>query len=514
MTVSQPDITINIVPAQEEISNEPQRVLFIGQKLAAGTKISGALVQNIQNNSEEDTFFGEGSLLAAMVRAGRKVNKNTQFDAIPLDDDGGAVKATGTVVFSGTATASGTLEVVIGSSDDNTLSIVVASGDSATVVGDALVTALTADTKALVTGINTTGSVALTANNGGEEGNTIGIRVIGTVAGVTSTVTGMASGAGNPSLTTLFDVITERRYQTIIWPSTFTLSTLTTELDARFNVTNDVLDGVGIQALSDTFSNLQTTGNAENSRSLVLLALKVVSRTDYAGPNILELPATIAAQLGSIRALRLTPDANLSQFVITPFGARDQFGGVALATLPYFNTPFPDLPQPDVGDVFTRSEIEQLGDAGVSVISGNIAQNAVIAGEMVTTRKTDSAGNPEKTFKFLNAVDAASAAREFFFNNLRARFVQSRLVEGPVQSGRAMANATIIGSFLDGLFTRLGGEDFVIVESGPVALRFFKDNRVITIDKLNGKASIDMQVPIVTQLRTILATMQIVFSTE
>ncbi len=512
MTTSQPDITINILPATETISNEPQRVLFIGQQLPAGSAVSGVLQEDIQNDKAEDGLFGKDSFLAHMIRAGRVVNKNTQFDAIGLDDDGSAVDATGNIVFAGTATETGELEVVIGSAKNASFTVVVTNGDTATVVGDALEALIAADTESLVVAANTTGNVLLTAKNGGLEGNTIGLRVKGTVAGITHSVTGMASGAGNPSLTNLFDVIQGRRYQTIIWPATFTLDDLTTELDARFNVTNDVLDGHGMVAQTDSLANHKTTGAALNSRSLTLLALKSISETSFAGPTLLEIPAVVAALMGSIRALRLTPGTNLSQVVITPFGARDQFGGPALATLPYFNTPFPQLVPEDTGKTWTLLEVEELKEVGISTISTNVAGNSVIADEILTTRKTDDASNPETTFKFLNAKDAASVAREFFLNNLKSRFVQSRLTEGAIVPGRSMANAETVQAECLRLYRILSESDFVITEAGETSLQFFADNLVVRIIKIEGKVEIDMVVLIVTQLRTILATLQISFS--
>ena len=75
-----------------------------------------------------------------------------------------------------------------------------------------------------------------------------------------------------------------------------------------------------------------------------------------------------------------------------------------------------------------------------------------------------------------------------------------------------MANQIIIEAELDKLYSELASADFVVTEAGEEALQFFKANRVVTIDKINGAVGIDMKTPIVTQLRTILANMQIAFS--
>jgi len=514
MPISQPDITLNIIPATSTISNEPQKVLFIGQKVSGGTATAGALTANIGNSGEEDGLFGATSMLAQMVRRARGINGVTRFDAIALDDNAGGTAATGTIAFSGTATATGTLTVSIGSGYNYALSITVTSGDSATTVGDALETAVNALTDAPFTSSNSTGTVTITSVHKGEFGNNVGYKVEGSVAGITTALTLPTNGATNPSLTSIFDVIDSERYQTIVWPETYTLSTLTTELDARFNVTNDVLDGVGIQTLSDTYANLITASAAQNSRSLVLIGNKKLDDTPHKGGALLEFSDVISSEFAAIRSLRLTTNANISQYVISTNGAKDSYGGTAIASLPYFNTPFALLDLIDAGKGFTRVELEAIKTSGAMTLGNNITSTSIISGEAVTTRKTDSAGNAEATFKYLNAVDTSAAIREFYFNNLRSRFAQSRLTEGDLIPNRSMANQEVIEAYLDSLYSILSGEDYVLTQAGATAQKYFKDNRIVSLNLTTGTVTITMQMPIVTQLRTIVSTMQISFSTE
>ncbi len=512
--VSQPSASISIFPAKGTISNEPQRVLFVGQKLPAGTATAGALTQNIGNNGEEDALFVKTSMLAQMVRQAKTLNQVTQMDAIALDDNGAGVAATGTIVFTGPATATGTLTISIGSGANYALDIAIASGDSATTIGDKLDTAVAALTNAPFTSANVTGTVTVTTVHKGEIGNNFGYKVEGSVAGVGVTLTTPVNGATNPVLINIFDVIDGERYQTIIWPETYDLTELTTELDGRFDTTNDLLDGVGITTQSDTFTNLETAGDAENSKSLVILGNAKLTDTAHKGGSLLEFSDIISSQLGALRALRLTPDAAINQFVIATNGARDAFGGTAIASLPYFNTPFPGLDLIDIGKGFTAIEIEGLKTAGVSHLGNNRTRTSIIADEIVTTRKTDTAGNPETTFKFLNAVDTAVAIREFFFNNLKARYAQSRLTTGDLVANRNMAHQASIEAFIDGLYLTLSGEDFVLTQAGEDARLFFRNNRSVTLDLSLGKVTIIITTPIVTQLREIIATIQIAFSTE
>lgn len=513
--VAQPKVTVNIIPATEAVQNTDQQILFIGQKTAAGTATAGALNLNILNDNSEDTLFGPTSMLAAMIRSAKRMNKITMMDAIALDDAGAGAAAAGAVDFTGsTATEAGTLIVTIGSELNHRLTVGIADTDDATTIGATLAAAITADTDIPVTAVNTLGDVVITAENKGTLGNDIGISVSGSVAGVTVAVTAMTGGATDPTLTGVFDAIGDKRYQTIIWPYAADTSEIRSVLDARFNVDNKVLDGIGITAKQDSLANHLALLGALNSESLTYITDKAESDADYKGPAQMELSPVKSAQFGAIRALRLTDGASISRFVITTNGPRDSFGGAALASKPYFNTETPDLPLIAVNHGWNDTEIEQLHDAGGSVLGQNNKGNASIAGEIVTTYKNDSAGNPDVSFKYMNYVDTASGCREYFFNNLKARFAQSRLTEGDVLQGRDMANDLTIMNFCEKLYQDLASTDFVLLQAGDEALKFFKTNITVELDLAQGRATVGMVVPLVTQLREILATMKIAFSTE
>ncbi len=514
-TISQPDVTVNILAANLLVANTDQKVLFVGQQTSAGTAVSGDLETNIPNDNSWDTLYGADSMLAGMIRDARALNSAVRFDAIGLDDDGSGVPATGTFTITGPATEDGTLNFIVGSKTNHNFSIAISDTDSATTIGDAVAASINADLECPGNAANVTGVVTITAVNDGTVGNTIGLKTEGTVAGVAVVIVGMASGATDPTLTNVFDVVGDERYQTVIWPFDQDLDELTGFLDPRFNTTNDVQDGVGIVSISDTVGNLATTLGAENSQSLAVNADKEVSIGLFAGPALLELGYSKSAQVGAVRSLRLQDGTDISQFVISRNGARDSFGGPALASKPYFNTPMPNFPQVDIGTGFTRAELETITNTdGGFVIGNNVAGNTSILGEVVTTYKTDTAGNPDISFKFLNFVDTISNVREYFFNNLKSRFAQTRLTEGDLIRGRDMANQELIEAFCTQLYTDLSEEDFVLTQAGEDALLFFNQNIVVTLDLSTGTVTINMIVPIVTQLRTILATVQIAFSTN
>lgn len=512
-TVSQPSVTIAIANADSEVQNTAQKVLLVGQKLGAGSATAGALTEDVRIE-QIDGLFGEASMLAAMARAFRKVNQVVQVDAIALDDAGAATQRVVTLTLSaGPVTVAGTIMVIAGSEVNHKFVVAANVGDTQDNVRDAIVAAVNADTKCPFTATTGAGTVVLTADNGGVVANDLGVEVINTdVVGVT--VTGVAEttpGATDPTLTGILDVATSR-YQTIVWPySDFTV--LQAFLGPRLNADNAVLDGVGVVTLQDTFANLDAVLLAENDENLVVFCDEQTTETLFLGPAQNEVSYVKSSIFAGIRSIRLTDGQPIGRF-LTSGASLDQFGGPALATLPYFNTPLDDLPLIKTGRGWTRQEIEDLLDSGGSVMGQNVAGNTAILGEVVTTYKTDAAGNPDVSFKFLNYVDTASGAREFMFNNLRARFAQSRLTEGAVSRGRDMVNEPVFNSYLDRLYSILAGPTYVLVQDGEAALVFFKDNRTVALDLSIGRITATMKVPIVTQLREVIATLKIAFSTQ
>lgn len=513
-----PSVSVSVVNAGATVQNTAQKVLLVGQMTAAGSATDGALVQNISSSgAPENALFGEDSQLAAMIRAFKAVNPVGALDAIALDDDGSGVPRVLDFTIGGSPTAAGSVRVVTGSDVNHSFTVAVASTDTPTDIAAAIVAAVNADAKVPFTAGNVAGAVTLTAVNDGTVANTLGTRVdVSGAPGVSISValTETTPGSVDPTLTGILDVATDR-YQGIVWPFADT-SVLETFLAPRFNPTNAVLDGVGFVSKVDSHANHLSDAD-ENDQNLVVFADKaesVVTGDDqYIGPAQNEASYVKSAYFAGIRALRLTDGESIGRFV-TANESLDQFGGAALASLPYANTPIDLLPTIPAGFGWTEIEIGQLKAVGRSIIGVNLNGDTGLVGEVVTTYITDAASNPDVTFTFLNYVDTASQVREYRFNNLKARFVQSRLTEGSVSRGRSQANAATIRAFVEKLYQDLAGPDFVLVQDGDAAVAFYKDNLTITLNLASGLVTITDLTPIVTQLREIIMTMKIAFSVE
>ena len=512
--ISEPNVTLNIIRSRGLIGNTEQKVLFVGQMESTGSATAGALSESVQDAGDIEAKFGQRSLLTQMMRAARVINEITQFDAIPLADAAGTA-ATAVITFSGTATEDETLTFEIASEQNYTISLDVLTGDTHLVVTTALEAAIALLTKAPFTAVDGgLGVLTCTAANDGTVANGFLLRVSGAVAGIGVALTGWTGGATDPTITNVFDPIDDIRYQTIVWPGAYTLSVLTDLLDPRFNATNKVMDGVGITTITDSLSNVKTAAEAANSQSVTMFGNKPVVTSTFIGSHMREIDDVMSAEFAAARALRLTDGANLANVVITPRGPLDQFGGIALSTLPYFNTPFPQLPVPIVDTFWTVTERADLEDSGASVIGPNQARNGVISAEIFTTNTTDQAANPDDSYKFLNTVDASSSGREFQAINIKRQYVQSRLTNGDLIDGRSMENEDSVRAFVLSMYKFLS--DVTVYQAGQDALTAFNESLVVTITLTAGQGlvTITQSPPLVGQLRDIQGTIQINFGSE
>lgn len=508
---SNPRVNIQLLPAAVVDAFKERQNLIVGQTGSGGTATSGALNQNVQSltDTQIKALFGSDELYwkiktwrdGVKLSAGGRVQP---LDVIAVDPNGSAVAATGSVAFTGPATADGTLTVSVVDEANFTVEVAVTSGDTATAIAAAVDAALDGLTDLPVTPSNATGTLTLTANDGGTIGNYYGIKVSGNVAGVGYAITGFASGANDPTVTSIFDAIEGRRETGVAWPEAWQaqLSVATTEFDNRFNVANGVMDGVVFHGRSETYANALTAVSSLNSQSLVVMGNNVVALSgSQDGPAILKPADWVAIEFMAIRDKRLTTGAQIADFIVTTNGGLDNTGGPALASLPCFNTPLDLAPVTLPANLYTSTEQIDLEDKGFTQYGVNVAGNGMIMGPVVTTRTNDDAGNENDSFLYLNYVDTGSVCREIFFNTLRAVYSQSRLTQGDLIADRSIENEASIKEQLMKIYRVLA--DLVLVQAGSDAERYFSDNTTVTIDLVTRSVSIVGVLPIVTQIGTI-----------
>ena len=215
-----------------------QRALIIGQLISGGSGVVNVPVISA-GVADAKTQYGAGSMLAQMVDSYRQNDSFGEVWCLPLADDGAAVAAAGAFAFTHAATANGVLSLYIAGV---LVSMPVLTTQSISQLATALSTLINANTDLPVTSSPTAGSVALTAKNLGAAGNDIDIQLnyngtLGgeaTPVGLTYTITAMASGATNPSLTTALANCADAAFDFIVFPYTDT-----TSLDAIKAFLND-----------------------------------------------------------------------------------------------------------------------------------------------------------------------------------------------------------------------------------------------------------------------------------
>ena len=506
-----PKTTVNILSANTFASLDERSILLVGQKTSAGTATSGELIEVLTEN-DFNNLFGRNSHIAiagkALIKTLAISSARPKVSCIALSDNASGTSATGSFAISGTATATGSLTFYIDSIKNGAYQVDVATGDTAVAVATKVKALIDANLDCPATAGLATSTINLTAVNKGTVGNSIGLKVKGSVAGLTIAITAMASGATNPVLTTLFDAIISSniRFTSIAYPSEYTLTTLTSLTEARVNVDNDLLDGVGIIAKTDSYANLNSFLDALNLKTLVVNCNKLIATATHKGGAIFENNLTIASVLAGIRELRLTVGANISSIMSNG----ETLGGSYNGAIPYFNTVALELPIIDVGNNFSNEERNELKNSGGSCPQNNSANSFIDINKQFTTYKTDNSGNVDTTYQSLNTLDTMSIVREYFFRNLKKDFGQYALTSGQIVPNRKMVNKDGFIATLCNYYAQLSGlgninSDYALLVASDTALNYFRDYiaKTIVINLQNGEIIGNASAKIVSQLEKI-----------
>lgn len=513
--VANPRVTFAIVGNDNRVGPDDQRVLIVGQ-MTTGTATPGALSFDVpRTDAEINDLFGSNSHAAMVCRAYRSVNKITNIDVIPLADASGGTFATATSAFTGTATRDGTLTVTSVSDENHKYNVDVLSGDTAAGIVTKILAQVSDDRDTPFTAANggsgALGSVVFTASNKGTHANSWLLRVTGTIPGISYTLTGWAGGATNPTLTSVFDPILTIRYQTILWPASYDATPLKSLLNARKNVDNNIMDGIGFTYRNVPFGTVKTEALALNSSEIVLLSNEPTANAKYIGPHIPEAPDVITAKTVAALDLRLEPDVSVSNVVATN-APNDQFGGIHMNSLPAFNTPLIGVGMPERGSGYTLPEQVELENSGVSIIGVNRSWNEVITSVLVTTWQNDIAGNPDNTWKYLEWRRTHGAIREYFQRNCQKHFRQMRLTTGTAVAGYSMVDEPSIRAFCKLLYIEL--TQVALTVAGIDGRTYFENNLNVTLVPSSRMVRISSKCPMVSQLGQINGSIEYTFETN
>lgn len=505
-----------ILKGKSDTSIRGRSELVIGV-LPNGDANSGKVFVNVQtfSKSELDSTFGVNTHLRLTIEKFLAVNRKSKLRVQTIEEElSYTTSASGKIAFSGAATKDGKYLVSMISDKDFTAEISVLTGDTdevvATKVENAFKPVAMPKLPAKVT--RSLAEVTATANTKSTIGNTYGLKVVGEVEGLTVSLTGFSGGSGAPAYAE--SDFPAGRVTGVLVPSTFTVmfEAVKSVMEARFNSTNLINDGVTFYGLCDSYSNISSALATQNTKTMVIgnkLTPVVIPINGHkqTGPSFVHPVDFSVAEFMAIRALRLELNAPVADYVIA--SGKDNFGGKALASLPYHNTPLAMTPVTPAILLFDESEKEGLEALGYTVIDVNDTESAVVMGATATNYKYDELGLPSDTFKYLEFVDTGSVCREYIFNFMKQKLAQSRATGGDLMERRNMHNeVSIAGLFMDA-YEDLG-KDALVQMDGTIVSQVLNELSV-SIDLAKRTAQLEGFLPIVTQIGTVNMALNLVF---
>jgi phage tail sheath gpL-like len=349
------------------------RTLIIGQKLGTGSATANQLYRMTSGNLAKEKF-GQGSMLANMVRKYRENDKTTEIWAMGVADNGAGVAATGTFTFSGTVTAAGTLALLC---EDQRIKVGVSVGQATTSIATAAAAAINAVPDLAMTATAAGSVVTLLARHKGVESNSLYVDYNYDdgdylPAGLAVAVVAMSGGTGNPDATSAITALGDEAFATIVIPWTDTANLALFEQAAVDRSSALRMNYSEVYAAKyDTYGNLLTFGGNRNSAFLPVGVMKAVPTA----------PWSFAA-------------ANAAQIA---FSAKNDPGR------PFNTLVLKGVLPPRPANRFTRQEREFLLEAGLTTFVVN-ADGTVAIERVVTTYKTNAQGFADTSLQDLNSI--------------------------------------------------------------------------------------------------------------
>lgn len=303
-----PGVYFELGPGQGT-TEEVGPVVIIAPFVSASASIAADTPTLFLGSSWEDceAFAGSKSVLAQMLWRYRQTDPTGAVYGVGLADDASGVAASGTLAFTGTATAGGTQVLRI---NGRVIQCGVTVGDTAADIVDKLVPLINADGRTGVTAVDAGNDVTLTAANDGTLGNWIKLEDgpfpgNATPAGLSLSITPMASGATDADISGALTALGDDRYATIVHPfvDATSLTAVENELKedstGRWHPTRQ-LWGYAIVGSRDSAADNITLSAGRDCRYSVIVDVPETTP---------EPPWTIAAQVaGRVRTSALAGD--------------------------------------------------------------------------------------------------------------------------------------------------------------------------------------------------------------
>lgn len=459
------------------LSAWPARALLAGQRLATGTAPAGVPVR-VTSAEQARTLFGRASMLAQMAAAWFRANSTTETWALPINENGAGVQASSIMAFGGTATAAGTVSLLIHGSR---VEVGIASGTAAAAVATAVAAAITANADVLVTAAAVATNVTVTARARGLEGNSIDLRHSAAPnealpAGITLTIPAMAGGTTSPSVDfgTALDALGDVWFTDIIsnWNDVGVIGVLEARLTSQFGPMQMRDCHVWLGRPEATFSALASFGAARNSPHVSIMGYR----------NSPTPPWEWAAVLGAVSIAALTIDP-----------AR-----------PVQTLALPGLIAPVAASRFTWSERDLLLRDGISTFRVDDGGNVLIE-RVITTYQTSPAGADDVSYLDVETMKTLAFLRYDLRQMIALRYPRHKLADDGTNFARGQAVATPGLIRAEIVARAIQWEAAGLVEG----IDLFKRD-IIVVRNPNDPNRVDALLPpdIVNQLRVVAAQIQ------
>ena len=412
-------IEIDNSKALSGLPNMNRRMLFIGNKLAAGTSAANVL-QRINSAAEAAALFGRGSVLHEMLTYARNANKTSDIWAIALDDLVAGVAGVQTITVTVTTAQPGTISLYI---NGQKISVGVSAGDTVATIATAIAAAINAWMDGPVTASAAAGVVTVTARHKGQFTADIDLRANyypdeKLPTGVTLAFATTTPGSGNPDVAAALAAISQEAFYTIVTPynDASNVAKIEAELNSRWGGM-DMRTGHLFFGYEGTQGQITTYGSARNNPHSSFIGVKNPPQAPYIWASVL---AAVAEFSGAIDPAR-----------------------------PFQTLALPGLLPPAAADLFTRLERDLNLRDGCSTFLVDQGGNVLIE-RVVTTYQVNAYGLDDISYLDLETKWTVDYMRFAFRAAVAFAFPRHKLADDGTNfaPGQAVATPNTIRSVL------------------------------------------------------------------
>lgn len=352
-----------------------QRVLLIGQA-NTGKTVDPAVIQPITSLAQARSRYGNGSMLALMAERALAVMGSVELFASAFGDSDMTepTAAVGTIVITGASTSAGVLSLYIAG---QRVLVSVANETAATDIATAVAAAINANVNLPVTATSSTGTVTLTAKFKGIAGNQITVRqnVVSTDSdssptGATVVCTDLSTGAGEPDISETLDAMGN------VWYTTIGCGYISTTAYGKLKGKGDVL------------------ADPIEKKMFVSFMGSVLDYDDY-----ISLLGDLNSQWVSVCNVPLS-ESPAFEIAASVSGAASR-GAQSDPARPARSLVLSGIRGANEGWTYTMRNAAVIAGGGTTITG---ADDSVAIDDLVTTLTTDSLGNLEDAWRFVETV--------------------------------------------------------------------------------------------------------------